>query len=654
MLGARSLNGSLFTPARFFVSIWLLCCIVLDSKINRTMVSSKSFLVLGHLAFVLNLFVASSANDDNEPCKNGICPTPSHYSAEGEEDARCSLWLGPSLIKEHEEHGFGLGMFTGKHIKEGEVVDAGLLIPIFDWQSETHPPLREYLWNGNNLPDLSIQSKTGGMYFLPGLGSIAPCTSKNPNLLNTHMHLYEPGNRDSPSAGSYTRHTSHFFIAARDISPGEELTVECTDSEFDGGTYALQKYHQSSETEEIICLDDNWKLRHFADEPLDGVADEPLSAGKGVFAKQAMKKDQVVFSSPVLPISRQDLDIPEEIYKEYNTPTRQLLLNYCFGHPDSDVLLLPYGPMAGYVNHKSKEANVKIQWHTSKSYSTALTKRQEHHHPELLELSHDIVVNVHGKGLMLDYVALRDIEPGEEILLDYGEAWDRKWEEHSLDWKKKRHDTFEFSALEYSNKHDLKILKTPKEQLLHPYPSNIMFICRHSDKWKDPEPDALKQKHNYWGDLDEDKENEYKEDDEEEYQCLTPCTIETRYSEDFYDEETEKWEEVLLYSVKLVEVSGNFDIDYDCLLVPDIEYEYVDVPREAIFVVDRPYTEDQFHEKAFRHEIGVPSELYPDPWLKKKVRRRQLPPTTGEYSNEDFKRKKVTKPLTYKKNVKGY
>jgi hypothetical protein len=33
-------------------------------------------------------------------------------------------------------------------------------------------------------------------------------------------------------------------------------------------------------------------------------------------------------------------------------------------------------------------------------------------------------------GLSSDFVALRDIEEDEEILIDYGEAWERAWQEH--------------------------------------------------------------------------------------------------------------------------------------------------------------------------------------------------------------------------------
>jgi hypothetical protein len=41
------------------------------------------------------------------------------------------------------------------------------------------------------------------------------------------------------------------------------------------------------------------------------------------------------------------------------------------------------------------------------------------------------VLNESGK-LMMEFVALRDLQPGEEIFIDYGHEWEASWEEHSV------------------------------------------------------------------------------------------------------------------------------------------------------------------------------------------------------------------------------
>jgi hypothetical protein len=538
------------------------------------------------------------------------------------EEESCGMWMGPSPIKEHEQHGFGLGVFTGKYIKAGQTVDMGLMVPVYDWDGDDHhPPLREYMWNGDNIPRLSLSSVTGVFYFTPGIGSIVPCTSKNANLRHSHEYITLSEAHNDATAGSYSSYQSTFFQAARDISPGEEFVVECDDDNFDGGTYSLTKYHLSNPKEEIICLDDTIEVKTSQATPSNG--------GNGVFAKRRIQIGDVVVSSPVVPLSRKDAGMNEDIVKEFNVPKEQLLLNYCFGDPNSDLLLLPYGPTVGYINHHSQKPNVKIQWHTSKN-PQKLTRRQEHHHPELLELPASVVSEIHGKGLMLDYIALRDLEPGEEIFIDYGESWTRSWLRHSAQWQSIGARDYHYeTAEEYTNKHDTEVLKTPKEQYQHPYPSNIMFACLHSNKWNDPEPGVDYIEHDYFGEDADDS-------------CLAPCTIEDRYVKNFDDGINEIGEKTV-YRVKLIEVSQHRDIEYDCLLVPDVEYELVNIPREAIHVLNRPYTTDTFQPKAFRHEIQVPDGLYPDLWMAKKVRRRQTITVENVGTDHDSFKRKVTR-----------
>ena len=36
---------------------------------------------------------------------------------------------------------------------------------------------------------------------------------------------------------------------------------------------------------------------------------------------------------------------------------------------------------------------------------------------------------------MMDFVATRDIQPDEEILIDYGIEWEKAWDEHVTAWR---------------------------------------------------------------------------------------------------------------------------------------------------------------------------------------------------------------------------
>eukprot|EP00980_Cylindrotheca_fusiformis_P010617 scaffold2362_cov109-Cylindrotheca_fusiformis.AAC.8 len=578
-------------------------------------------LLLAGISLTSWLSDAQQEPEEEEPCENGSCPTPSNMEARDEE--KCGMWMGPSPIKEHEQHGFGLGIFTGKHIAAGDVVDAGILVPVLDWDGYArHPPLREQVWNGENIPTMSISSHWGTFYFLPGLGCIVPCTSENPSLTNVNEFYEEMYPHDHPATGSFSRYKQSFFQATRDIMPGEELTVFCTDDDFDGGTYALSKYHQSTETEEIFCLDDTVHVQP--------VSTNPSASGMGVYAKRNIQRGEVIISTPVVPLSRYETKVPQEIIEEYDVPNEQLLLNYCYGHPNSDLLFLPLGPTVNYINHHDSKANVQVRWHDPSSTNggrrTYLTRRQEYHHPELLTLPPNVVADIHGKGLMFDYVAMTDIQEGDEIFLDYGESWTKAWKEHESQWKQNQRDYHYQSSLEYSEEHGfLKTLRTPKEQMNHPYPPNIMFTCLYSDTWNDPPKGETYVHHNYYAKDENDN-------------CIMPCTIEDRYEKEVPNEDTGELETLELYRTKLIEVSNHTDVDFECLLVPDVIYDYVDVPRDAIFVVDRPYTADEFQPKAFRHEIQVPDGMFPDIWLEKKVRRRDVV-KVEDHTDHSFKRR---------------
>jgi len=133
-----------------------------------------------------------------------------------------------------------------------------------------------------------------------------------------------------------------------------------------------------------------------------------------------------------------DLGVPIE--------KKQLLENYLFGHPDSSLRWLATMPLLHSVNHaphdqiKTNPPNAKIQWHhdeytDAQAAGKPLTRRQQFHHAELLKLGSLEVVLKHGMGLMIDLVALRDIGENEEILIDYGKAWDDAWKKHTEVWQ---------------------------------------------------------------------------------------------------------------------------------------------------------------------------------------------------------------------------
>eukprot|EP00957_Ditylum_brightwellii_P100248 7639372-Ditylum_brightwellii.AAC.1 len=142
----------------------------------------------------------------------------------------------------------------------------------------------------------------------------------------------------------------------------------------------------------------------------------------------------VIAPAPLLHIWRDDsLNEYEEDYDDGTVQPfheYQLLLNYCFSHPRSSLLLYPYSPVVNYINHDGKEPNAFIRW-----------SGRKYHKSEWLDRTvEDIIDNEAHPGLILEFVAARDIDAGEEIFINYGEGWEEAWNKYVKDWESDPND----------------------------------------------------------------------------------------------------------------------------------------------------------------------------------------------------------------------
>eukprot|EP00977_Amphora_coffeiformis_P011526 scaffold2768_cov161-Amphora_coffeaeformis.AAC.2 len=89
-------------------------------------------------------------------------------------------------------------------------------------------------------------------------------------------------------------------------------------------------------------------------------------AGQGAFSQYHLKKGDIIMPAPLLQIMDKDV---LDIYTNGQRIGEQLLLNYCFGHPQSSMLLCP-DTQAELINHCSKRTkqcgrhgpNAAIRW----------------------------------------------------------------------------------------------------------------------------------------------------------------------------------------------------------------------------------------------------------------------------------------------------
>ena len=172
--------------------------------------------------------------------------------------------------------------------------------------------------------------------------------------------------------------------------------------------------------------------------------------GRAVFSTAGIAKGEVVLTTPLIALRRDDFRIyksdpdAEHVRDTVDKSTvigDELLFNYAYGHPDSPMLLVPNAPMANFINHGGEEdANVQIRWPTAGSKTARLfdwvyNRQKEDIYDDKFESTnhnawlkdHPIDVMEKSGKLAFEYVALRDIEEDEEILIDYGPLWDDAW-----------------------------------------------------------------------------------------------------------------------------------------------------------------------------------------------------------------------------------
>ena len=156
-----------------------------------------------------------------------------------------------------------------------------------------------------------------------------------------------------------------------------------------------------------------------------------------------------------------------------------LLINYCWSHVKSSILLCPYAPGVSYLNHastrnsntddnKNKEPNVKIQWvpngqisHNDAAFEYTPKELYQHFTTKVI--------------LAMDFVALTDIYPGQELTIDYGAEWEKA---HDYFLKHKHSiDSWEGILKHYNSQPQLR---TESEQVEEPYPNTMELKCHPS------------------------------------------------------------------------------------------------------------------------------------------------------------------------------
>jgi SET domain len=320
-------------------------------------------------------------------------------------------------------------------------------------------------------------------------------------------------------------------------------------------------------------------------------------AGRGAFARRHIPEGRIVTPVPLIQIpDRSVMDMYEVkqssdsegknfFHRDNNDPIgKQLLLNYCYGHSESSLLFFPSGALSVLINHSVEKANVKLRF-SDQSFNR---KDWMQTPPEkLIDEKHAFL------GLLMEIVALRDIKQGEELLMDYGQEWQLAWDAHVKMWsdavkRGELTDTWPIRALDLSHEYISKPYPTVEEGAA--YPENVVQMCflvvkkgqgvNATTDWAIPSKEPIFDSSN-----------------------LFECRVTERFELDKLDDfgstmpynYTVEW-----YAEKDGKNHGT---------------QVYNVPHAALVFIDKPMTSDQFVTKSFRHEIGIPDDVFPQgPW----------------------------------------
>jgi len=294
-------------------------------------------------------------------------------------------------------------------------------------------------------------------------------------------------------------------------------------------------------------------------------------AGRGAFATRSISKGYIVAPAPMLHIQKSNL----HMYKDQSSNGiidhwgEQLLLNYCYGNPRSSLLLFPYSPVTNFINHnfERSKVNTRIQW-----------SKLATHKEEWLELSVEEVLSKQYAGLVMEFIATRDISEGEEIFIDYGNSWEDAWMNHVDNWNP-ANNAEDHVPVELLNKEDE--IMTLEEQKSKPYPQNALLLCILPK-------DLISN-------VDQNKTNE------------------VDWYETFYTLNTIEYSEKCSIFERYQSPDTNETL-YKAAIPKEVNILVNNLPRRAIQFVDRPYTANQHGDGVFRQEIGIPDAIFPLKW----------------------------------------
>ena len=342
-------------------------------------------------------------------------------------------------------------------------------------------------------------------------------------------------------------------------------------------------------------------------------------AGNGAFASRFLSKGTIVAPGPLLHIINRDTltmySFALDENDEYQVTGTQLLLNYCFGHIQSSLLLCP-ASNAILINHCSSRKSGEGECGTNGPNAAYRWSSMDPETPDWLKMSLESISKEKNRGLSLEIFSTRDIQPGEEIFIDYGSEWEEAWDKHMKDWSPpKKGSSFEESGSVTKMNKRKELLRTVQEvKNGNSYPQNVITACLY---WGRDDEDSLKietlsgeDTYNWdWTDFSEKEAIDTFGIDGSEYvysemtfnySSYWPCDIFQREND-----------EGSVLTVRILQSHLSKITWWHEANVPRFLTSY---PRTSVKFFPKPYMSDQHLPGAFRHHITIQDDIFPAQW----------------------------------------